>query len=238
MDNSTYFLLSMKAEDTMNIPQKVQIKNYDLVAKVYSELNYKDQQSLIFKSKKIQLKEIFPGNKVLFAGSGPGEDALLAARRGAQITCIDVSKRMLSFCERKFSEEGLEGSFINENVMTHTGKYDVVIANFFLNVFNRKTAQAVLTHLSGLLAPSGILLIADVSPLKGNLLHRAVVYFGYLCVTLPAAVVGLTALHVPYEYSQFFDYAGLELKWEESFRRIETGPNLFKTWAAIKKKSI
>lgn len=224
----------------MNVPPKVQIKNYDLVAEKYATLNYRnyeEKQSLIFISKMVQLKEIFPGSKVLFAGSGPGEDALAAASKGAKITCIDVSERMLSICEQKFNLQALEGRFIKANVMTHTEKYDIVIANFFLNVFNRKTARAVLTHLSGLLAPEGILMIADVSPLTGNLFHRAFVYFGYLFVTLPAAVVGLTALHVPYEYAHFFDDAGLELKWEESFRRLEKGPPLFKTWAANKKEA-
>ncbi len=221
----------------MNIPLKMQIKNYDMVARRYAELNYKDQQSPIFRAKMAQLKEISPGNRVLFAGSGPGEDALMAARQGAQITCIDVSERMLSICEERFREQDLDGRFINANILTHTEQYDVVIANFFLNVFNRKTAQDMLTHLSGLLAPQGILMISDVSPLKGNLIHRAIIYFGYLSVALPAAVVGLTALHVPYEYARFFDAAGLNLKWEESFRRQETGPPLFKTWAAVKKAS-
>lgn len=224
----------------MNVPQKVQIKNYDLVAEKYAALNYRnyeEKQSLIFSAKMAQLKEIHSGSKVLFAGSGPGEDALAAARKGAQITCIDVSERMLSICEQKFNLLAMEGRFINADVMTHAGKYDVVIANFFLNVFNRKTARAVLAHLSGLLAPEGILMITDVSPLTGNLFHRAFVYFGYLFVTLPAAVVGLTALHVPYEYAHFFDEAGLELKWEESFRKLETGPSLFKTWAATRKEA-
>lgn len=218
----------------MSLSQKAQIKNYDLVAKVYAEFNYRNKKSLIVRSKMIELKEMSPGNTVLFAGSGPGEDALAAANKGAQVTCIDVSKRMLSICTAKFNEQGLEGRFINGNVLTHTGKYDAVIANYFLNVFNRKTAQTVLTHLSSLLAPKGILMIADVSPLKGNPLYRAFTYFSYLSVAGPVAAVGLTALHVPYEYSHFFDNAGLKLKWEETFRQLKIGPPLYKTWAAIK----
>lgn len=221
----------------MNLPQKGQIRNYDLVAKRYTALNYNDQRSLIFRAKRVQLNEIVTGNSVLFAGSGPGEDALCAAEKGAQVTCIDVSQRMLALCEQKFTEHELKGFFIHENVMAHTGRYDVVVANFFLNVFDRRTAQAVLTHLAGLLAPQGVLMISDVSPLTGNLLHRAIVYFGYLCVALPAAMVGLTALHVPYEYAHFFDAAGLMPKWEQSFRNLETGPALFKTWAAVKRET-
>lgn len=226
-----------KVVNEMSISQKVQIKNYDLVAEGYAERNYNGHQGLAYKSKMVQLKEILPGDTILFAGSGPGEDALAAAKKGAHVTCIDVSERMLSICEKKFAEQELEGSFINENVMTHIGRYDAVVANFFLNVFNRKTVQAVLTHLSSLLAPDGILMIADVSPLTGNLFHRAFVYFGYLSVALPAAVVGLTALHVPYEYAHFFDGAGLRLKWEESFRKREAGPPFFKTWTAVKNEA-
>lgn len=220
----------------MNLFPKAQVKNYDMVAESYAEFNYQHLQGLNFMSKKAQLKEISPGAQVLFAGSGPGEDALAAAKKGAQVTCIDVSMRMLSFCEKKFNEHELPGRFINENVMNHTGLYDAVIANFFLNVFNRKTVQTVLTYLSGLLTPNGILMIADVSPLRGNLFHRALLYSMYTSMALPAAMIGLTALHVPYEYANFFDGASLKLKWEETFRKREAGPPLFKTWAAIKQE--
>lgn len=221
----------------MDLSLKAQIKNYDPVAKAYAAFNYSSKQRLIIRSKMFELNEIFPGNTVLFAGSGPGEDALAAARKGARVTCIDVSTQMLSICETRFNNLGLDGRFINTNVMTHTGKYDVVVANYFLNVFNRKTAQVVLAHLSSLLAPQGVLMIADVSPLKGNPFYRAITYFSYLSVSGPAAVVGLTALHVPYEYANFFTNAGLTLKWDETFRQFKMGPPLYKTWAAIKKEA-
>ncbi len=211
------------------------IKNYDPVAGGYAYFNYKNVHSAIVRSKMIQLEEIAAGQNVLFAGSGPGEDALAAAQKGAQITCLDVSDRMLTICAQKFNENGLEGRFINANVMDHTDQYDAVIANFFLNVFDRPTVQTVLDHLATLLVPKGMLMIADVSPLRGNPLYRAITFCTYLSVAAPAALIGLTALHVPYEYNDFFGKAGIALKWETSFPNLKIGPPLYKTWAAEKK---
>ncbi len=214
---------------------KTLIRNYDPVAGGYAYFNYKNVRSAIVRSKMVQLEEISTGQKVLFAGCGPGEDALAAARKGAQITCLDVSDRMLTICAQKFSENGVNGRFINENIMDHTEMYDAVIANFFLNVFDRRTVQTVLAHLAILLKPEGLLMIADVSPLKGNLLYRAITYGAYLSVAAPAALIGLTALHLPYEYKDFFGKDDIELKWETSFPNLKLGPPLYKTWAAVKK---
>jgi demethylphylloquinol methyltransferase len=209
-------------------------RNYDMVARVYADYNYKKNQHAIIQSKLFQLKEISSGDKVLFAGSGPGEDSLAAAKNGAQITCVDISKEMLAICEAKFKAQTLGGRFIHQDIMEHNEIYDIVIANYFLNVFDRKTAAVVLAHLAARVKPHGMLMIADVAPPIGNPFFRAVNLLGYWSVAGPAALVGLTALHRPYEYRTFLPEAGLQLKWEEHFRLRASGPVRYKTWAAVK----
>ena len=77
------------------------------------------------------------GDKVLFAGVGHGRDALFAAQLGADVTVVDLSETML----RKFSKI-LKSERVKTNIRQIHGdimqfneieKYDMVVANFFLN---------------------------------------------------------------------------------------------------------
>ena len=52
---------------------------YEKAAKFYST-------NQIRSSKRFQLNYIQPGDKVLYLGAGTGEDAIMAARHGAEVT--------------------------------------------------------------------------------------------------------------------------------------------------------
>ena len=93
-----------------------------------------------------------PGDIVLYAGVGPGEDAVLAGQFGANVTCIDVAPKMLQKVESRFRAAGIPARMICGNVLDHklTGHYDIVVANFFLNVFAEDSMRAMLTHLASL----------------------------------------------------------------------------------------
>lgn len=54
----------------------------------------------------------FAGKRVADIGSGPGQYALEFARRGAHVTCVDVSRRYLEIARRTFLEAGREAEFI------------------------------------------------------------------------------------------------------------------------------
>jgi demethylmenaquinone methyltransferase/2-methoxy-6-polyprenyl-1,4-benzoquinol methylase len=213
---------------------KTNDKSYEIVASQYAEFNYHAEREAIIKSKMAELKEITPGKKVLFAGSGPGEDSLAAARIGAEITCIDLSSRMLSIAAQKFKEQNAHARFLQMDVMEHHEMYDVVIANFFLNIFDRKTTQLVLRHLASLVKPGGTLMIADLAPLEGSLLNRIFHYIMFFPFNALFALLGICAWHIPYEYGDYFADCGLKPKWQEYFRDWKFGPMLYKTWVATK----
>ena len=59
-------------------------------------------------------------------------------------------------------------------------QYDVVVASFFLNVFDEADMLRVLLHLVSLLVPGGRLLVADFAPPQGPAARRWLqrAYFG------------------------------------------------------------
>src|SRR6185437_4694667 len=51
------------------------------------------------------------GKRVADVGSGPGQYGLEFARRGAQVTCIDVSRRYLEIARSRFADAGRIADF-------------------------------------------------------------------------------------------------------------------------------
>ena len=209
-------------------------RSYEKVADKYAEFNYLSPERAIIRSKLVELKEVKAGMKVLFAGSGPGEDCLAAVMQGADVTCIDLSSRMLQIAADKIKERKMSARFIQGNVMDHKEDYDLVIANYFLNIFERPTMRLVLGHLASLVKPGGLLMISDVTPLGGSVFSRLIQYFYFLPVNAMFAAAHLCAWHIPYDYARYFPELGLTLKWQESFKDTKFGPMRYKTWAAHK----
>ena len=67
-------------------------KNYDRAAWFYEKSAKFYSTNQIRASKRHQLNYIQSGQKVLFLGAGAGEDAIMAAEAGAEVTCIDISQ--------------------------------------------------------------------------------------------------------------------------------------------------
>ncbi|MDR0827577.1 MAG: class I SAM-dependent methyltransferase [Desulfovibrio sp.] len=55
---------------------------------------------------------LFPGARVLDIGCGAGRHALEFARRGALVTGLDISPRMIAHAEEKAAQEGLAARFL------------------------------------------------------------------------------------------------------------------------------
>jgi 2-polyprenyl-3-methyl-5-hydroxy-6-metoxy-1,4-benzoquinol methylase len=73
------------------------------------------------------------GKTVADVGSGPGHYALEFARRGAQVTCLDISATYLRMAEGLLATEGFTGKFVagyidHINRLT-AGSFDAVFSN-------------------------------------------------------------------------------------------------------------
>ncbi len=131
---------------------------YELTGSLYS-------LGQIPKCKVTMLDHLKPGSKLLIAGAGHGTEAVEAARRGIDVTTVDISKTMISFMQRKIDRANIQRpiEIINDNILNveRPGQYDMVIANYFLNVFRPDMMLQILTHLLTFIRPGGSMVIGD-----------------------------------------------------------------------------
>ena len=80
-------------------------RNYDRAAWFYEKSAKIYSTNQIRASKRYQLQYIEPGQTVLYLGAGAGEDAVMAAKHGAKVTCIDISQGMLDQVQKKLDQE-------------------------------------------------------------------------------------------------------------------------------------
>jgi cyclopropane fatty-acyl-phospholipid synthase-like methyltransferase len=96
--------------------------------------------------------------RVLDAGCGTGEHALLAATRGADAVGIDISPRAITRAREKAAERGVAARFevadalsLNELAMT----FDTVIDSGLFHVFDDESRVRYVTSLAAVLQPGG-----------------------------------------------------------------------------------
>lgn len=187
---------------------------YGRVAAIYDALAGLYSLGRIERSKRCQLGSLEAGERALFVGVGGGSDALEAARRGVRVTAIDLSGAMLARFGERLARSGLEAERIEGDVAGHrpAEPYDVVVAHYFLNLYSREVAAAMLAKLVSLLRPGGRLLVADFAPAAGGQVGRWLTAAYYRPVNWIAWLLGLCALHPIPDYPVLFAEAGLELR--------------------------
>jgi ubiquinone/menaquinone biosynthesis C-methylase UbiE len=210
--------------------------NYDRAAWFYELSAAIFSAGKIRASKKYGVAQLAAGDRVLFLGVGSGEDAVMAASKGARVTCIDLSQKMLDMLDRKLRERGLSAEIVRDNAFDHNRleHYDAVVANYFLNIFLLKDMRRMLKHAAGLVKPGGKFLIADVAQAQGNPIARLfnIVYLKMAMFSF--WLLGLVPLHRNYDYTQTFPEAQLKLDHVRYFRFLRYGPVLFQTLVATK----
>lgn len=192
---------------------------YGAVSAFYEELAALYSLGQIAASKRSQLALLRPGDRVLYAGVGRGEDAIEAARFGIHVTGVDVSGAMLRRLSRRLEREGLEAELIEGDVARETpaGSYDAVIANYFLNLFEIERARAMLALLVGHVRPGGLLLCADFAPPVGGRAGRWLSEAYYRPVNWIAWALGLCDRHPILDYPAMLEPLGLRIRAEERF---------------------
>jgi cyclopropane fatty-acyl-phospholipid synthase-like methyltransferase len=96
--------------------------------------------------------------RLLDAGCGTGEHALLAAARGAEATGVDVSPRAIARARDKAAERGLQARFEVADVLS-PGElglaFDTVIDSGVFHVFDDVNRVRYVNSLAGVLRPGG-----------------------------------------------------------------------------------
>jgi len=210
------------------------VRSYGAVAWCYDEVAALYSLGSIAAAKRSQLQELRPGDRVLYAGVGRGSDALEAARRGAQVTALDVSPAMLRRLRRRLAGAAQQAELLCADLFEHrpASCYDAVAANFVLNVFDPHEMRRALLHLVSLLRPGGKLLIADFAPPQGGRFERALARAYYRPVNLAAWSLGLCALHPIYDYARPLESIGLQVLRRRGFRPARAVPVLYESLVA------
>lgn len=224
--------------DNKNNVEKLSFKknNYNSVAWFYQQLSSIYSGGQIKSSKLSQISELAKGDKVLYPGVGSCEDAVEAAKNGAEVTCIDIAPKMLENGKNTFKNAGVKGEFICSDILDHkrVEYYDSVAANFFLNVYDENTMKAILKHLTTLIKPGGKLLIADFALIEGNILERFLQSINYRVATGFYWLLRIEAIHPVYDYTQHFDELGFTLDNIKKFKLFKIGPDAYQSITAIK----
>lgn len=191
------------------------VDNYRLIGHFYDALSHLYGGRALQRCKLAMLDQLRPGDKVLFAGVGHGLDAIYAAERGAQVTVVDLSQTMLD----KFQDNLFRYQIAQPIRQVHGDilafreyeQYDVVVANFFLNVFDEASMPRVLAHLIDLGKADARVVVGDFCPANGGWLTRAMQAVYWYTAVLLFCVLTDNPLHRIYHYPTHLQALGLSV---------------------------
>lgn len=189
---------------------------YGRFAKVYDFLSLLYSFGGISKLKKLQSNSIKPGERILFAGAGGAEDAVLAAIKGASVVVVEISSEMIEQAKLRSKKSGtdLKIQFICDDIMNYRSidKFDRVYCNFFLNVFEVSIVPKVVNHLLESLRDDGQFIIGDFAHSHGSTIQ---LFFQKLYFGVAAFFFVLTArnpVHRLYDYQSICRSLNIELR--------------------------
>lgn len=201
------------------------LDKYRLIGHSYETLSKLYSGNAIQECRLAMLDEdlINANSKVLFAGAGQGNDAIKAAELGAESTLIDLSPTMmdtsLQLLDQHPDKDKLNIKTILGDILKHEakGSYDVVVANFFLAIFEKDKMLAVLDHLIKLCKPGGYIVIGDFKPASGNFIQKAAQQTYWLTAATAFFAIAGNAIHGLYDYAELLEKKNLKLCKQKTF---------------------
>jgi ubiquinone/menaquinone biosynthesis C-methylase UbiE len=164
------------------------------------------------------------GSRVLDLGCGTGALAVQLARKGCQVTGVDISPAMLAQAAQRVRQAGLEEQItlrqlaaVNLDTAFDDGSFDVVVSTLVFSELSDDEIAYTLAECWRVLRSRGKLLIAD-EVLPGSVLGRLATFLFRLPFLLVAFVLTQNTTH---------RVAGLGKRVEEAgFRILEVGSYL------------
>ena len=188
-------------------------------------------------SKAWQLQWLQPGQRILYVGAGNGEDVIMAAKKGLDVTVVELSHEMVNGLKLKLDKLKLNQyvTLICADAYDHKTEehYDAVAANYFLNVFSEETMQTMLAHLVTLLNPSGSLFVADFAPPVENPVFRFFQKLYYFSAVTAFHLIAKNPFHPLYDYSIYLEKLGLRLAEDQCFSMFGFGPKWYRCMKII-----
>lgn len=155
------------------IMENVKSTNYGNLSYTYNAITKIISSGGNQRSQSYFLKLVNPHQRILNVGCGSVQFSTELSRKCKNVTCLDISDKMLTIAKRYVVRNGnIDNiSIICSDIMEYSTKeqFDIVFANFFLNTFYWTDCQKALKKLTSLVKPKGLLCIADETEGK----HRA-----------------------------------------------------------------
>lgn len=204
---------------------------YDFLSNLYSGKSIQDCKTAMLDSNNVK-----PGDRVLIAGVGHGRDALRAAQLGADVTVVELSETMLRKFRELLESESPELSVrtVHDDIMNidEYEQYDMVVANFFLNVFDEPRMVEVLKHLVNLGKPKARLVVGDFIYPTGNILARLFKKAYWYLAVFTFWLFTNNAFHQVYNYPEHLENLGLEIRDKKRFSLL----NINCYWSILAEK--
>lgn len=183
---------------------------YEFLSRLYSA-------NAIPKCRDAMFDHLQPGDKVVFGGVGYGWDAIKAAQLGADVTIVEMSPTMISKFNdtvKKAGASSLKLRAVESDILAfdECGVYDMVVANFFLNVFARPMMMKVFAHMIMLGKADAKVVVGDFARPSGNLLARIVKSIYYYIAAVTFRLITCNPIHPVYHYSKIMTKLGLEVR--------------------------
>ncbi|KAM5430445.1 hypothetical protein McanCB56680_007208 [Microsporum canis] len=101
-----------------------------------------------------------PGSSVLDVGCGPGGPASRLAKAGFNVTGIDVSQKMIDFCQKNFP-----GTFHKADMTTYdpSQQFDAVVSLFNLFQASYTTTYSMVFKMASWLRPGGTFILGTIA---------------------------------------------------------------------------
>lgn len=213
--------------------------SYDRVSNFYQKLANMYSFGMIRESKRIQVKYMKPGKKALYVGCGSAEDAVMAAEKGINVTCIDISEKMINNAKKAFEKRGAKGKFINKSILELEAYevYDYVCLNYFLNNFSDDAVLQFLVHVSKLVKQDGKILIADFYTHSKNPLVKKLQLFNFGVAVRFFALFKVAPVHKLPNYFSLLHKVGFKTEIVSTCRFCKIGLPLYCSIVSTKAKN-
>lgn len=193
---------------------------YDLLSALYSGKSIHNCKVAMFDAENMKA-----GDEILIAGVGHGRDAINAAEKGANVTVVDISATMLDKFKvllDKHPRKDLNIRIIHSDIFKfdEVGQYDMVVANFFLNVFDENTMLSVLRHLITLGKDNARIVVGDFSLPSGHVIKRGFQRAYWWVANFVFLVFAKNAWHKIYDYPEHLQKLGLTIKDKKRFKLL------------------
>ncbi|WP_185153661.1 methyltransferase domain-containing protein [Fulvivirga lutimaris] len=138
--------------------------NFNFIAPVYDKLGRLIFGNNLIDSQKAMLKHLKEGNHILILGGGSGEILKELDKQKIHLTIsfVELSPKMIRLAKARQPFKNIEVTFICQNALAiNPPNADVVITNYFLDVFALANLTLIMKKIENSLSTSGIWLCTD-----------------------------------------------------------------------------